>query len=202
MIDKGHHDAKLDDVEFQKIAAWIDLLVPFAGDYREGGHWSKRDHAYYTYYETKRTIQREEEEASVKAWLANISKESSTPRDPLTARYRPILENLEFVADGDTRHLPTGHSAVLIDRLVLRFPAFTAAIEIRNARTGKVIGKAAESNAIISLTEPVRSDHLTLSGAGATPVTLVTLVAAHGVSPAEIPLVGGFHPHLAEELAE
>jgi len=199
MIDKGHHGVKLDDVEFQKIAAWIDLLVPFAGDYREGGHWSKRDHAYYTYYETKRTIQREEEEASVKAWLANISKESSTPCDPLSARYRPILENLEFVANGDTRHLPTGHPAALIDRLVLRLPASTDAIEIRNARNGKVIGKAVESNAIISLTEPVRSDHLTLSGAGATPVTLV---AAHGVTPAEIPVVGGFHPHLAEELAE
>ena len=199
MIDKGHHDAKLDDVEFQKIAAWIDLLVPFAGDYREGGHWSKRDHDYYTYYETKRTIQREEEEASVKAWLANIRKESSTPRDPLTARYRPILENLEFVPNGDTRHLPTGHSAALIDRLVLRLPTSTAAIGIRNARTGKVIGKAVESNAIISLTEPVRSDHLALSGAGA---TAVTLVAAHGVTPAEIPVVGGFHPHLAEELAE
>jgi hypothetical protein len=203
MIDEGHHKVKLDDVEFQKLAAWIDLLVPFSGDYREGGHWSERDHAYYTYYETKRTLQREEEQASLEAWLAKIRSESNTPLGPLTARYRPVLENLHLIENADNQTLPADHPAVLIDRLVLRVSEPVDGIEIRNTRTGKVIGQvpvqASGSDAIISLAEPVRSDRLALSGAGATPVTLLT---AYGVTPAEIPVVGGFHPHLAGELAD
>jgi hypothetical protein len=199
MIDEGHHEVKLDDVEFQKLAAWIDLLVPFAGDYREGGHWSERDHAYYTYYETKRTLQHKEEQASLQAWLAKIHSEPITPLGPLTARYRPVLENLRLIQNGENHTLPADHAAVLIDRLVLHIAEPMDGIEIRNTRTGKVVGRGAGSDIIIALTEPVRSDRLVLSGAGA---TAVTLVAAHGVTPAEIPVVGSFHPHLAGELPD
>lgn len=201
MMDAGHHEVRLDDVEFQKLAAWIDLLVPFSGDYREGGHWSERDHAYYTYYETKRTRHHEEEKASLEAWLTKIRDESTANRGPLTAEYRPVLENLNLIPNGDTQTLPADHQVMLIDRLVLRFSEPDGGIEIHNTRTGKVVGKVAAqataSDVTVALTEPVRSDRIALSGASASAVTLIT---AYGVTLAEIPVVGGFHPHLANEL--
>jgi hypothetical protein len=89
----------------------------------------------------------------------------------------------------------------MIDRLLLRVEGAVDGMEIHNARTGKVIGKVSVAEGgtevLVSLTEPVRSDRLLLSGAG---TTAITLIAAHGVTPEEIPVVGGFHPYLADEL--
>lgn len=59
MLAKGH--GKLSDAEYRVIATWIDLLVPFAGDYREGADWSPRDDEFYAYYEDKRRLNKRDE---------------------------------------------------------------------------------------------------------------------------------------------
>ena len=43
MHDKGHHDVKLSREEMDKLAAWIDLVVPFCGDYVEANAWSEAE---------------------------------------------------------------------------------------------------------------------------------------------------------------
>jgi len=207
LLDAGHHGADLDDVEFEKFAAWIDLLVPFSGDYREGAAWSEHDYAHYTYYETKRAVHHDEEFASLQAWLGKSHGQSEVQArtvgaDPLTARYRPVLENLEMILWEEARVLPEDHAAAMIDRIVLRLAEARGAIQIRNRRTGKVIGEVPASaeagEIVVPLSEPVRSGNLVLAGGAPS----VTLVAAWGVSPAEIPVVDGFHPFLGAEIPE
>jgi hypothetical protein len=42
LLEKGHHDVKLSTEELDKLHAWVDLLVPFCGDYFEGNAWSEK----------------------------------------------------------------------------------------------------------------------------------------------------------------
>jgi hypothetical protein len=57
MINKllvGHGDVKLTQEELEKIACWIDLGVPFCGDYYEANAWSAEERAKYDRYQAKR----------------------------------------------------------------------------------------------------------------------------------------------------
>jgi hypothetical protein len=56
LLRDGHRDVKLTDTELRTLAAWIDLLVPYAGDYYHGATWTSEQTAYYRYYEDKRRI--------------------------------------------------------------------------------------------------------------------------------------------------
>ena len=47
---KAHKDVKLDDASLKTLALWIDLLVPYCGDYYEHNRWTNGDRAYYRYY--------------------------------------------------------------------------------------------------------------------------------------------------------
>lgn len=41
-LESGHGGTKLTPQEIRKVALWIDLLVPFIGDYREANNWSQK----------------------------------------------------------------------------------------------------------------------------------------------------------------
>ncbi len=41
MHEKGHNKIKLSREEMDKLAAWIDLVVPFCGDYVEANAWNE-----------------------------------------------------------------------------------------------------------------------------------------------------------------
>ena len=43
MHEKGHQKVKLSRQELDKLAAWIDLVVPFCGDYVEANAWTERE---------------------------------------------------------------------------------------------------------------------------------------------------------------
>ncbi len=47
MIEKGHQNVKLSQEEWDKICAWIDLNIPFAGEYDESSLWSDAEKAFY-----------------------------------------------------------------------------------------------------------------------------------------------------------
>ena len=53
-LRNGHHNVKLGREELDKFAAWIDLLVPFGGDYLEGHSWNADEAARYQHFLTKR----------------------------------------------------------------------------------------------------------------------------------------------------
>lgn len=46
-LEKGHHDVKLSQEEFDKIKAWIDLNIPFAGEYDESNLWTDDEAKFY-----------------------------------------------------------------------------------------------------------------------------------------------------------
>ncbi len=47
MLKNGHHDVTLTEEELAKLACWIDLAVPFCGDYTEANSWSNEEQRWY-----------------------------------------------------------------------------------------------------------------------------------------------------------
>jgi hypothetical protein len=54
MLEEGHHDVRLSREELDKLACWIDLLVPYCGDYTEAHAWSDDELQKYEHYLEKR----------------------------------------------------------------------------------------------------------------------------------------------------
>ena len=54
MLEAGHNEVKLTRAELETIACWIDLLVPFCGDYAEANCWSEGDQRKYAHFLAKR----------------------------------------------------------------------------------------------------------------------------------------------------
>ena len=54
LLEQGHHDVALAREEWEKIACWIDLLVPYCGDYRESNAWTEDEIRKYEGFATKR----------------------------------------------------------------------------------------------------------------------------------------------------
>ncbi len=54
MLRDGHNDVKLSQEEMDKIACWIDLLVPYCGDYIEANCWTPDELKKYIHYQKKR----------------------------------------------------------------------------------------------------------------------------------------------------
>jgi hypothetical protein len=51
---EAHKDVNIDEQSLKTIAMWIDLLVPYCGDYLEANRWSRGERAWYEYYLAKR----------------------------------------------------------------------------------------------------------------------------------------------------
>jgi hypothetical protein len=47
MLKKGHSGVKLTAEEYNKLACWIDLAVPFCGEYTEANSWSDKEKKWY-----------------------------------------------------------------------------------------------------------------------------------------------------------
>jgi len=69
MLKSGHGKTALTQEELDKISAWIDLYVPYCGNYYEANAWSEHDMKYYKYYEAKYQKSLQEEMDSIKAYL-------------------------------------------------------------------------------------------------------------------------------------
>jgi hypothetical protein len=70
-------DDRLAPDEMEKVACWIDLLVPFCGDYLEANHWTLEERQKYAHFQEKRRRMEELERRNIAEWL-NVQK-SSTP---------------------------------------------------------------------------------------------------------------------------
>jgi hypothetical protein len=47
MLEEGHHNVKISREELDKIAAWMDLNVPFIGEYDEMNNWTDKSKEFY-----------------------------------------------------------------------------------------------------------------------------------------------------------
>ena len=54
MLEEGHHDVTLTREEMEKLACWIDLAVPYCGDYTEAHAWSASEVGKYEHFLEKR----------------------------------------------------------------------------------------------------------------------------------------------------
>ena len=47
LLKEGHGGVELSEQELEKLACWIDLAVPFCGDYTEANSWSEKEKKWY-----------------------------------------------------------------------------------------------------------------------------------------------------------
>lgn len=76
MLKSGHGKTKLSQEELDKFAAWIDLYVPYCGDYYEANAWSERDMDFYKYYEAKGEANAAAEKVAIEKYLKLAAKKS------------------------------------------------------------------------------------------------------------------------------
>jgi hypothetical protein len=69
LLEQQHGGARLSDEERRKIACWIDLLVPFSGDYTEANAWSDEERQKYERYLNKRKSMEAIERRNIEAWI-------------------------------------------------------------------------------------------------------------------------------------
>ena len=69
MLREQHGEAKLTKEDLDKIACWIDLLVPYCGDYREAAAWNEHDVTRYDYFLEKRHKMEAFEQENIRALL-------------------------------------------------------------------------------------------------------------------------------------
>ena len=69
MLEAGHKGVKLSREELEKIACWIDLLVPYCGDYREANAWTEAEMRKHERYAEKRRQMEEVDQQNIDAML-------------------------------------------------------------------------------------------------------------------------------------
>ena len=69
MLEAGHNGVRLRREEMDKIACWIDLLVPFCGDYTEAAAWSDAEKEKYAHFLQKRRLMEAAEAENIRGWI-------------------------------------------------------------------------------------------------------------------------------------
>jgi len=89
MLAKGHNKVKLSREETDKLACWIDLLVPYCGDYTEAAAWNEGLRKKYDRYSAKRKRMEAEEARNIAALIA--ARAGRPVKDlPPVPRFRPL----------------------------------------------------------------------------------------------------------------
>jgi hypothetical protein len=70
LLEQGHYDVALPKEAMDKLACWIDLLVPFCGDYTEANAWSPAEREMYQRYLDKRVRMETIERENIRRYLA------------------------------------------------------------------------------------------------------------------------------------
>ncbi|MBT3375433.1 MAG: hypothetical protein HN742_14575 [Lentisphaerae bacterium] len=73
MLRKGHKRVVLGRSEIDRLACWVDLLVPYCGDYREANAWSDEEKVKYARYLNKRRGMEALERANVEAYIRHTT---------------------------------------------------------------------------------------------------------------------------------
>ncbi len=73
LLEQGHYQVRLSREDMDKIACWIDLYVPYCGDYTEANAWTPAEMNKYQRYLDKRKRMEQEERQNLEARLARPS---------------------------------------------------------------------------------------------------------------------------------
>jgi Hydrazine synthase alpha subunit middle domain len=74
LLETGHQGVKLTRAELERIACWIDLLVPYCGDYLEANAWTEDEMQKYQHFATKRRQMEMVEQQNIRDLLDNQSR--------------------------------------------------------------------------------------------------------------------------------
>ena len=93
MLDAGHKGVKLSKADMDTISCWIDLSVPFSGDYVEANSWNPDETDKYMHFQAKRTRLAEMELRGVRDF--SLKKNGKSARAAWPVR-------LEFIGADDS----------------------------------------------------------------------------------------------------
>jgi len=79
MLERGHKGVKVSGEELRTLACWIDLLVPYCGDYREANAWSSEEEEKFERYAEKRSRMEETERENILQLITNTFAQSAAP---------------------------------------------------------------------------------------------------------------------------
>jgi len=79
LLEDGHEGVKLSQEEMDRIACWIDLLVPYCGDYRESQAWTPEELAEYERRVRKRAASEAREHQDIQAYVEHLERRASLP---------------------------------------------------------------------------------------------------------------------------
>jgi hypothetical protein len=71
LLEDGHSGVRLSPEELKTIACWIDLAVPYCGDYEEASIWSEEERAKYSRFQEKRRRMEELEKRNIEEILSS-----------------------------------------------------------------------------------------------------------------------------------
>ena len=134
MLDSGHHGVALSNEEYQKLATWMDLLVPFCGTYREAHQWNEAEMSFYDYFEAKRRVQHDEERLAISNYLASLKEgtdpttqqaSDDTPSNFTQAVYQALPATIDAATDNQNILRIAADSPFLFDRITLQVDAET-----------------------------------------------------------------------------
>ncbi|MGI6400543.1 MAG: DUF7402 domain-containing protein [Thermoguttaceae bacterium] len=86
--DEDHKDVHIDEASVKLMAMWIDLLLPYCGDYVESNDWTPEERAQYEYYWTKRKI-----EDGINEFNTELKRIAINKNDPSLGKY---TANIDF----------------------------------------------------------------------------------------------------------
>ena len=79
LLEDGHYDVQLDREARDKLACWIDLFVPYCGDYTEAHAWSGDEQALYARFVAKREAMATIERENIAALVAGEGAHARAP---------------------------------------------------------------------------------------------------------------------------
>lgn len=102
LLADGHKNVHLSREEFEKIACWIDLVIPYCGDYLEAHTWSAEELARYDGFLTKRRQMEAIEAANIREYLSeNHGSNGSRVATPVAALAAPQTDLIVEVQAAD-----------------------------------------------------------------------------------------------------
>ncbi|MBN1126709.1 MAG: family 10 glycosylhydrolase, partial [Sedimentisphaerales bacterium] len=91
ILEQGHYEVKLSREEMDKLICWIDLLVPFCGDYTEANAWTDTERDIYNHFVVKREQMAKVERENINQML---NDRDTSVWDPMEGSPNANLESM------------------------------------------------------------------------------------------------------------
>ena len=75
LLRDGHEGVEMTTEEIDKISCWIDLGVPYCGDYVEANDWNEQEMAMHVRYMNKRKRYEQIEVKNIAEFVSHQSKD-------------------------------------------------------------------------------------------------------------------------------